>query len=42
MRVALPQSTLDAAQVFVPGLFVVFVTWLGARFALSGKIESAT
>jgi ABC-type multidrug transport system fused ATPase/permease subunit len=39
VRVALPQSTLDAAQVFVPGLFVVVVTWLGARFAVSGKIE---
>ncbi len=38
MRVALPQSTLDAAQVFVPGLFVVLVTWLGARFALDGTI----
>ncbi|HEX5800325.1 MAG TPA: ABC transporter ATP-binding protein [Gaiellaceae bacterium] len=38
VRVALPQSTLDAAQVLVPGLFVVFVTWLGARFALSGRI----
>src|SRR4051812_9093498 len=38
VRVALPQSTLDAAQVFIPGLFVVVVTWLGARFALSGKI----
>ncbi|MBA2359980.1 MAG: ABC transporter ATP-binding protein [Actinobacteria bacterium] len=38
VRVALPQSTLDAAQVFVPGLFVVFVTWLGARFAVSGRI----
>lgn len=38
VRVALPQSTLDAAQVFVPGLFVVLVTWLGARLALSGKI----
>jgi ABC-type multidrug transport system fused ATPase/permease subunit len=38
VRVALPQSTLDAAQVFVPGVFVVLVTWLGARFALSGKI----
>jgi ABC-type multidrug transport system fused ATPase/permease subunit len=38
VRVALPQSTLDAAQVFVPGLFVVLVTWLGARFAVSGKI----
>jgi ABC-type multidrug transport system fused ATPase/permease subunit len=38
VRVALPQSTLDAAQVFLPGVFVVLVTWLGARFALSGKI----
>lgn len=38
VRVALPQSTLDAAQVFVPGLFVVLVTWIGARFALSGRI----
>ncbi|MBA2569536.1 MAG: ABC transporter ATP-binding protein [Actinobacteria bacterium] len=38
VRVALPQSTLDAAQVFVPGLFVVLVTWIGARFAVSGKI----
>ena len=38
VRVAVPQSTLDAAQVFVPGVFVVLVTWLGARFALSGRI----
>jgi ABC-type multidrug transport system fused ATPase/permease subunit len=38
VRVALPQSTLDAAQVFIPGLFVVLVTWLGARFAVSGQI----
>ena len=38
VRVALPQSTLDAAQVFLPGLFVVLVTWVGARFALSGDI----
>jgi ABC-type multidrug transport system fused ATPase/permease subunit len=38
VRVALPQSTLDAAQVFIPGLFVVVVTWIGARFALSGQI----
>ena len=36
VRVALPQSTLDAAQVFIPGLFVVLVTWLGARFAPRG------
>jgi ABC-type multidrug transport system fused ATPase/permease subunit len=39
VRVALPQSTLDAAQVLIPGLFVVFVTWLGGRIALSGKID---
>jgi ABC-type multidrug transport system fused ATPase/permease subunit len=39
VRVALPQSTLDAAQVFVPGIFVVLVTWLGARFAVSGRID---
>ena len=38
VRVALPQSTLDAAQVFIPGLFVVLVTWIGARFAISGEI----
>jgi ABC-type multidrug transport system fused ATPase/permease subunit len=38
VRVALPQSTLDAAQVFLPGLFVVLVTWLGARFAVEGTI----
>jgi ABC-type multidrug transport system fused ATPase/permease subunit len=38
VRVALPQSTLDAGQVFLPGVFVVIVTWLGARFALDGKI----
>ena len=25
---------------FIPGLFVVFVTWLGARFAVSGQIET--
>src|SRR4051794_9856116 len=40
VRVALPQSTLDAAQVFIPGVFVVLVTWLGARFAVSGKIDT--
>ncbi|MFN2469713.1 MAG: ABC transporter transmembrane domain-containing protein [Gaiellaceae bacterium] len=39
VRVAVPQSTLDAAQVFIPGVFVVVVTWLGARFALSERIQ---
>jgi ABC-type multidrug transport system fused ATPase/permease subunit len=38
VRVALPQSTLDAAQVLIPGMFVVLVTWIGARFAISGRI----
>ena len=38
VRVAAPQSTLDAAQVLLPGIFVVLVTWIGARFALSGEI----
>lgn len=39
VRVAVPQSTLDAAQVFLPGLFVVLVTWLGARFVVAGKLD---
>jgi ABC-type multidrug transport system fused ATPase/permease subunit len=39
VRVALPQSTLDASQVFLPGLFVVLVTWAGARLVLSGDLE---
>ncbi len=38
VRVALPQATLDASQVLLPGIFVVLVTWLGARFAVSGEI----
>ncbi len=38
VRVALPQSTLDASQVLLPGVFVVIVTWLGARFANDGTI----
>ena len=33
------QSVLDAAQVALPGVFVVAVTWLGARFAVSGRIS---
>ena len=39
VRVALPQSTLDSAQVLLPGIFVVIVTWLGARLALEGTIS---
>ena len=38
VRVALPQSTLDSAQVLLPGIFVVIVVWLGGRFAIDGRI----
>ena len=33
------RSTLDALQVFLPGFFVVIVTWIGARLALQGTLE---
>lgn len=36
--VARLQSLLDALQIFLPGLFVVIVVWLGARFAVEGTI----
>ena len=38
--VARSQALLDAAQVLVPGTFVVLVTWLGARFAVEGRIST--
>lgn len=38
VRVARLQSILDALQVLLPGLFVMFVVWLGARFAMRGEI----
>jgi ABC-type multidrug transport system fused ATPase/permease subunit len=38
VRVARVESWLEAAQILLPGIFVVLVTWLGARFALSGEI----
>ena len=38
IKTAALQSVLDALQVLLPGAFVVAVTWLGARFALEGKI----
>ena len=40
VRVAGVQAGLDAAQVLLPGVFVVLVTWLGARFALEGTITA--
>jgi ABC-type multidrug transport system fused ATPase/permease subunit len=38
VEVARVQSVLDALQVFLPGLFVVVVVWLGARYAVRGRI----
>ncbi len=38
VHVAGVQASLDAAQVLLPGVFVVLVTWLGAGFALDGTI----
>ena len=36
VEVAKLQSVLDALQVFLPGVFVVVVVWIGARYAVSG------
>ena len=33
------QSMLDAFQVLLPGIFVVLVVWIGARFAVQGQIS---
>jgi ABC-type multidrug transport system fused ATPase/permease subunit len=38
VRTAGVESLLEAAQVLLPGIFLVLVTWLGARFALNGHI----
>jgi ABC-type multidrug transport system fused ATPase/permease subunit len=38
VEVARVQSVLDALQVFLPGVFVVVVVWLGARAAVAGDI----
>jgi ABC-type multidrug transport system fused ATPase/permease subunit len=39
VQVARLQSILDALQVFLPGTFVVLVVWLGARYAVQGRIS---
>lgn len=39
-RVAGYQAALDAAQVLLPGIFVLVVVWLGARFAVAGEITA--
>ncbi|GAA1508340.1 ABC transporter ATP-binding protein [Dactylosporangium maewongense] len=38
IRVAMVETLLEGAQILLPGLFVALVTWLGARFAVAGKI----
>src|SRR3954449_1076129 len=38
VQVARLQSVLDALQVFLPGVFVVVVVWLGARYAAEGRV----
>ncbi len=38
VEVARLQSVLEAMQVFLPGVFVVVVVWLGARYAVAGQI----
>jgi len=40
VRVAGVQATLDAAQVLLPGAFVVVLTWLGAHAAVEGRITA--
>lgn len=39
LKVGRMQATLEASQVFFPGLLVVFVTWLGARLAVQGQLS---
>jgi ABC-type multidrug transport system fused ATPase/permease subunit len=40
VQVAKLQSVLDALQVFLPGIFVVLVVWLGARLAVQGQLSA--
>ncbi len=39
VRAAQISSALDGLQVLLPGLYVVAVTWVGARLALEGRIS---
>ncbi|MFC4532528.1 ABC transporter ATP-binding protein [Sphaerisporangium dianthi] len=38
VRVASVDSTLDGAQVLLPGVLIAFVTWRGAHYAMDGVI----
>jgi ABC-type multidrug transport system fused ATPase/permease subunit len=37
-RMASVESYLEAAQILLPGMFLVLVTWLGARLTLAGEL----
>jgi ABC-type multidrug transport system fused ATPase/permease subunit len=39
VRVATLQAVLDSAQVLLPGIFLVTLTWLGARLAIEGRLS---
>ncbi|WP_430780497.1 ABC transporter ATP-binding protein [Actinoplanes sp. G11-F43] len=38
VRTARIESLLETAQVLLPGVFLILLTWLGARFAADGRI----
>jgi ABC-type multidrug transport system fused ATPase/permease subunit len=40
VQVARLESVLDALQILLPGVFVVIVVWLGARYAVEGRISA--
>ncbi|MFD0821767.1 ABC transporter transmembrane domain-containing protein, partial [Micromonospora zhanjiangensis] len=40
VRVARVESLLSGAEVLLPGAFVALITWLGARYVLSGEITA--
>ncbi|GAA2890189.1 ABC transporter ATP-binding protein [Streptosporangium fragile] len=40
VRVASVESTLEGAQILLPGLLIAGVTWLGATFAMRGQITA--
>ncbi|GAA4565634.1 ABC transporter ATP-binding protein [Planotetraspora kaengkrachanensis] len=39
VRVASVESALEGAQILLPGVLIAAVTWLGAHFALDGRIS---
>ncbi|MEZ0073509.1 ABC transporter ATP-binding protein [Planotetraspora sp. GP83] len=40
VRVASVESMLEGAQILLPGVLIACVTWLGAHFALDGRISA--